>query len=157
MRPLSNVPRSSPNVYCLIRQSNVRIDPAARASAEALSRLINSLSRSRRFDLLRVCRPHVDDGVIVVQRHDPDWVPTEGSSARSTNRVMTVAATQPRFEPSALRSWLAPMPSDNSPMQSRSRVRMDTHGRRSGQWSARPEKQLDSDMDRQSTRLDIAG
>jgi SAM-dependent methyltransferase len=48
----------------------------------ALSHLINSASRSRRLDLLRVCRRHVvDDGLIVVQRHEPDWVPTEGSSA----------------------------------------------------------------------------
>ena len=48
----------------------------------ALSHLINSPSRSRRSALLRVCRQHVDDdGIVVVQRYPPGWVPTERASA----------------------------------------------------------------------------
>ena len=48
-----------------------------------LSHLINHPERSLRLDLLRVCRKHLaDDGVIVVQRYSPTWVPSdsEGSS-----------------------------------------------------------------------------
>ena len=48
----------------------------------ALSHLINNPSRSRRSNLLRVCREHVnDDGIVVVQRYPPDWVPTESAGA----------------------------------------------------------------------------
>jgi 2-polyprenyl-3-methyl-5-hydroxy-6-metoxy-1,4-benzoquinol methylase len=49
----------------------------------ALSHLINHRERSRRLDLLRVCRNHLaDNGVLVVQRYSPDWLPSdsEGSS-----------------------------------------------------------------------------
>ena len=48
----------------------------------ALSHLINDPSRSRRIELLRVCRLHTDDdGVVVVQRYPPSWVPTEVARA----------------------------------------------------------------------------
>lgn len=45
----------------------------------ALSHLVNSPNRSRRLKLLRVCREHLDDeGIVVIQRYPPDWVPAEG-------------------------------------------------------------------------------
>lgn len=59
----------------------------------ALSHLINSSDRSRRLDLLRVCRRHLDDdGVVVVQRYRPDWVPaaSEGASGDVTMRLHDV-------------------------------------------------------------------
>jgi ABC-type sugar transport system substrate-binding protein len=46
-----------------------------------LSHLINTPARSRRLALLRVCREHLeDDGIIVMQRYPPDWVPTESEA-----------------------------------------------------------------------------
>jgi SAM-dependent methyltransferase len=56
----------------------------------ALSHLINHPERSRRLDLLRVCRQHVaDDGVVVVERYSPDWIPSdsEGSSGEVAIRL----------------------------------------------------------------------
>jgi 2-polyprenyl-3-methyl-5-hydroxy-6-metoxy-1,4-benzoquinol methylase len=48
----------------------------------ALSHLINHPERSRRLDLLRVCRKHLaDGGVIVVERYAPDWVPSDSEGA----------------------------------------------------------------------------
>jgi SAM-dependent methyltransferase len=48
----------------------------------ALSHLINDRSPARRHELLRVCRRHLaDDGVIVLQRYPPTWIPIEGASA----------------------------------------------------------------------------
>jgi 2-polyprenyl-3-methyl-5-hydroxy-6-metoxy-1,4-benzoquinol methylase len=48
----------------------------------ALSHLINHPERSLRLDLLRVCRKHLaDDGVVVVQRYSPDWVPSDSQGA----------------------------------------------------------------------------
>lgn len=48
----------------------------------ALSHLINDLSRERRLQLLAVCRRHVHEhGRVIVQRHPPAWVPTEGQGA----------------------------------------------------------------------------
>jgi SAM-dependent methyltransferase len=48
----------------------------------ALSHLINHPDRSRRRTLLQVCRNHLaDDGVVVVQRYPPDWVPTNSEGA----------------------------------------------------------------------------
>jgi SAM-dependent methyltransferase len=45
----------------------------------ALSHLINSVSRNRRFQLLEVCRRHVrNDGRVIIQRHPPGWTPTDG-------------------------------------------------------------------------------
>lgn len=47
----------------------------------ALSHLVNSRSRSRRIQLLDVCRRHLqDDGVLIVQRYSPEWSPAERSS-----------------------------------------------------------------------------
>ena len=47
----------------------------------ALSHLINSPTRSQRLDLLRTCHEHVhDDGVVLVQRYPPTWVPAERTS-----------------------------------------------------------------------------
>ena len=48
----------------------------------ALSHLINHPERSCRLDLLRVCRKHLSfDGVIVVERYSPDWVPSDSEGA----------------------------------------------------------------------------
>lgn len=48
----------------------------------ALSHLINHPERSLRLDLLRVCRKHLaDDGVVVVERYSPDWVPSDSEGA----------------------------------------------------------------------------
>jgi SAM-dependent methyltransferase len=42
----------------------------------ALSHLVNEPERSRRLQLLRVCRAHVrDGGAVLVQRYPPDWEP----------------------------------------------------------------------------------
>jgi SAM-dependent methyltransferase len=47
----------------------------------ALSHLVNEPERSRRLDLLRVCRAHVrDGGTVLVQRYPPGWQPGEGTS-----------------------------------------------------------------------------
>jgi SAM-dependent methyltransferase len=59
----------------------------------ALSHLINHPERSRRLDLLRVCRQHVvDDGMVVVERYSPDWIPSdsEGSSGDVAIRLHRV-------------------------------------------------------------------
>ena len=48
----------------------------------ALSHLINHPERSRRLDLLRVCRQHgVDDGRVVVERYSPDWTPSDSEGS----------------------------------------------------------------------------
>lgn len=47
----------------------------------ALSHLINSASRSRRAQLLRVCRRHLrGHGLLIVERYPPAWVPTEATN-----------------------------------------------------------------------------
>ena len=47
----------------------------------AASHLIDSPDREVRLALLRVCRRHVtDDGVVIVQRHEPDWAHDPGDS-----------------------------------------------------------------------------
>jgi len=48
----------------------------------ALSHLINGRDRWHRLELLRVCREHLEeDGIVVVQRYRPDWVPAASESA----------------------------------------------------------------------------
>jgi SAM-dependent methyltransferase len=43
----------------------------------ALSHLINDAARSRRSALLGVCRRHLaEDGIVIVQRYSPGWLPT---------------------------------------------------------------------------------
>ena len=43
----------------------------------ALSHLINTPDPQRRSDLLRVCREHLaDDGIVIVERYQPDWSPS---------------------------------------------------------------------------------
>jgi SAM-dependent methyltransferase len=47
-----------------------------------MSNLVNTPSDQRRA-LLRTCRRHVaDDGVVIIERLEPDWHPTESSDAR---------------------------------------------------------------------------
>jgi SAM-dependent methyltransferase len=48
----------------------------------ALSHLINNPEPSLRLELLRVCRKHLaDDGVVVVERYPPGWLPAETAGA----------------------------------------------------------------------------
>ena len=48
----------------------------------ALSHLINDPDRSRRSNLLRVCRKHLaEEGVVLVERYRPDWVPSDSAGA----------------------------------------------------------------------------
>jgi SAM-dependent methyltransferase len=59
----------------------------------ALSHLVNAPTRERRLGLLRVCRRHLTaDGIVVIQRYPPSWVPTEGTNAigRVTTRLHDV-------------------------------------------------------------------
>jgi SAM-dependent methyltransferase len=54
----------------------------------ALSHLLNDPERSRRLQLLRVCRTHLcDRGAVLVQRYPPPWQPVEGESAVGDVRV----------------------------------------------------------------------
>ena len=59
----------------------------------ALSHLINHPQRAIRLELLRVCRQHLaDDGVLILQRYSPDWVPSdsEGTSGDVAIRLHQV-------------------------------------------------------------------
>lgn len=80
----------------------------------ALSHLINHPDRSRRLTLLQVCRNHLaDDGVVVVQRYPPGWLPTdsEGTIGHVTIKLHDVVRqTGGVFEATATytvgpRSW----------------------------------------------------
>ena len=80
----------------------------------ALSHLVNRPDRSSRLELLRVCHEHLnDDGVVVIQRYPPDWVPTEsegGIGAVSTHLHDVVSSDDGTFSATVTytvndRSW----------------------------------------------------
>ncbi|MCU1396648.1 MAG: methyltransferase [Ilumatobacteraceae bacterium] len=79
----------------------------------ALSHLVNDVSRERRLGLLDVCRRHLDaDGVLIVQRYVPGWVPTDSTSiiGSLTIRLHDITLHPGRFEASVTyslddRSW----------------------------------------------------
>jgi SAM-dependent methyltransferase len=65
------------------------------------SHLVNTADAKQRRAFLRTCARHVaDDGVILLERHEPDWAPEEGVSGRMGE--VTIALEDVRVDPPAV-------------------------------------------------------
>jgi SAM-dependent methyltransferase len=65
------------------------------------SHLVNTADAKQRSAFLQTCARHVDDdGVVLLERHEPDWAPDEGVRGRMGD--VTIALEDVRVDPPAV-------------------------------------------------------